>query len=591
MNKTVNINLGGMFFHIDEDAFQKLNRYFEAVKRSLSNSTGKDEIMKDIEMRIAELLTEKNKGEKTVVGIRDVEEIITVMGQPEDYRIDDEAEQQGSFTANANAKIKKKLYRDKDKGMLGGVAAGFGHYFGINPLWIRILFLISPFITVGTSILIYILLWILMPPAETTTEKLEMTGEPVTISNIEKKVREEFETFSEKFKNVDYDKFGKQAKTGAEKFGNNLSEVTLRIFSILGKVIGAFLVVCASSTLISLLLFVITTGSISFSNFPWQNYVENYVEFPLWAVGLLTLGAVGIPFFFLLILGLKLLITNMKSIGSMAKYTLLAVWVISIGALIALGLKQATQIAFDAKAVQKEKFEIPANDTLYIKFKHNDYYAKNIDDNHSFLIAQDSTGKEIIYSNNIRFQVMRTDSKTPYIQIEKQAQGRSFQEAKLRAEKIKYNFKIEGNQLVLDNYLTTDVKNRFREQEVEIYLYLPDGVFFKPDTKTVKNYDNTDNSFFDLWYDSDDHIYQMEKSQVKCLNCVSRNEEDYGDEYNHNEEDGAVKQTIITTDSTQTSITVDENGVKTESGFQTKESNKKPKGLHRDINGVIIKNN
>lgn len=568
-----------MFFHIDEDAFQKLNRYFEAVKRSISNSTGKDEIMKDIEMRIAELLTEKNKGEKQVVGIKDVEEIITVMGQPEDYRIDDENDKQEAFATTSAAKIKKKLYRDKDKGILGGVASGFGHYFGINPLWIRILFIISPFATVGASILFYILLWILMPAAETTTEKLEMTGEPVTISNIEKKVREEFETFSEKFKTVDYDKFGKQAKTGAERFGNNISEVFLRIFSILGKVIGALLVVFASSTLVSLVLFVITTGSISFSDFPWQNYVENYIEYPLWAVGLLTLGAFGIPFFFLLILGLKLLINNMKSIGNMAKYTLLALWVVSVGALIALGLKQATQVAFDAKTVEKRKIELNEGDTLSIKFKFNDYYSKDIDDNHDFLIAQDSTGKQIIYSNNIRFQIVRTDEKTPYLQVEKQAQGKSFQEAKLRAEQINYTFKIEGNQLIFDNYLTTEVKNKFRDQEVEIFLYLPDGVIFKPDTKTVRNYDATDNAFFDLWYDSDNHSYKMQNSEVKCLNCGDRNEDEEG---NYTEE----TEEVATDSSKTTTVTISSDNLK----IQTK-SNGKPTGLTVDKNGVIIKNN
>ena len=91
MNKTVNINLGGMFFHIDEDAYQKLSRYFDAIKRSLSNSSGQDEIIKDIEMRVSELLNEKQKSEKHVVSVKDVDEVIAVMGQPEDYRIDDEA--------------------------------------------------------------------------------------------------------------------------------------------------------------------------------------------------------------------------------------------------------------------------------------------------------------------------------------------------------------------------------------------------------------------------------------------------------------------------------------------------------------------
>lgn len=584
MNKTVNINLGGMFFHIDEDAFQKLNRYFEAVKRSLSNSTGKDEIMKDIEMRIAELLTEKNKGEKQVVGIRDVEEIITVMGQPEDYRIDDENTSEEPSLSYTSSKRAKKLYRDTEKGMLGGVLSGFGHYLGIDALWLRILMVILVF-TFGTGILVYLLLWILMPVAVTTTEKLEMTGEPVTISNIEKKVREEFENISDKFKSVDYDKFGKHAKTGAEKFGNNLSEVILRIFSILGKVIGAILVVSAASTLVSLILFVITTGSISFTDFPWQNYVENYIEYPLWGIGLLTLGAIGIPFFFLLILGLKLLINNMKSIGNAAKYTLLAIWVISVGALIALGLKQATQIAFDAKTVQKQKFELNPKDTLYIKFTHNDYYAKNIEDNHEFLIAQDSTGKQVIYSNNIRFHIVKTDDKTPYIQIEKEAQGKSFQEAKQRAEQIRYSFKVDGNHLIFDNYLLTEVKNKYRDQEVEIFLYLPEGVVFMPDA-SVRNYDHTDNSFFDLWYDSDNHIYKMESSKVNCLNCPDENEEDF-----EISEDGQYSVSVEG-DSIQASKIVDENGVKIESnGNKANQSNGIPKGLRKDKDGVIIKNN
>ena len=90
MNKTVNINLGGMFFHIDEDAYQKLTRYFDAIKRSLSKSSGQEEIIKDIEMRVSELLTEKQKTEKHVVTLREVDEVISVMGQPEDYIIEED---------------------------------------------------------------------------------------------------------------------------------------------------------------------------------------------------------------------------------------------------------------------------------------------------------------------------------------------------------------------------------------------------------------------------------------------------------------------------------------------------------------------
>ena len=197
MNKTVNINLGGMFFHIDEDAYQKLTRYFDAIKRSLSNSTGQDEIIKDIEMRVSELLTEKQKTEKHVVGLKDVDEVIAIMGQPEDYKIDDESPESNS--SDFSSPKTRKLYRDTENGMIGGVLAGLGHYFGIDKAWLRVILLIL-FFAWGIGFMAYIILWIVMPEAKSTAEKLEMTGEPVTISNIEKKVREEFENVSDKLK-------------------------------------------------------------------------------------------------------------------------------------------------------------------------------------------------------------------------------------------------------------------------------------------------------------------------------------------------------------------------------------------------------
>ena len=119
MNKTVNINLGGMVFHIDEDAYLKLTRYFDAIKRSLNNSSGQDEIIKDIEMRVSELLLEKQKSDKHVVGLKDVDEVIVVMGQPEDYILEDEEKTNQSFNDYNTTRKHKKLYRDKEKGMIG----------------------------------------------------------------------------------------------------------------------------------------------------------------------------------------------------------------------------------------------------------------------------------------------------------------------------------------------------------------------------------------------------------------------------------------------------------------------------------------
>lgn len=532
MNKTVNINLGGMFFHIDEDAYQKLSRYFDAIKRSLKNSSGQDEIIKDIEMRIAELLNEKQKSEKHVVGLKDVDEIISIMGQPEDYIIEDEPQtsenQNQSNTSNFRS---KKLYRDSDKGMIGGVAAGLSHYFGIDVVWIRIALVLLVFAGVGTGFIAYIILWIVTPEARTTSEKIEMTGEPVNISNIEKKVREEFESVSEKIKNADYDKYGNQIKKGANRVGNSLGNFILSVLGIIAKFIGVFLIIAGLATLTVLLIGVFTLGTNTFIHFPWQSFVEtgNFTDYPIWVFGLLMFFAVGIPFFFLTLLGFKLLAPNSKSIGSIAKYTLFALWIIAVAMAVSLGIKQASAFAMDGRVVKKETINIPLKDTLVLKFKHNDYFSKDIYDRSEFKITTDSTNNNVIYSNEVEFRIKKSNENYNYIQIEKEAKGESFAEARQNADRIHYEYKIIGNQLIFDNYLLTDLKNKFRNQRIEITLFLIEGTIFKVD-ESLQDYDRSDDDFFDLDYDAYEPVYKIGQSEANCLNCLG--EENESDETN-----------------------------------------------------------
>ena len=587
MNKTVNINLGGMFFHIDEDAYQKLTRYFDAIKRSLSNSSGHDEIIKDIEMRVSELLNEKQKTDKHVIGLQDVDEVIAVMGQPEDYIIEDDGTT-GPTTNKTYSTTTKKLYRDREKGMIGGVASGLGYYLGIDALWIRLALILLVW-GFGTGIIAYIILWIVVPEAVTTSEKLEMTGEPVNISNIEKKVRAEYENVSEKIKNADYDKYGNQIKTGASKIGNSLGDFILTIFKIFAKFLGVILIITGITILFFLLVGIFTLGSGVFIDFPWQGFVEagNFTDYPIWAFGLLMFFAVGIPFFFLTLLGFKLLAPNMKSIGSIAKYTLLAIWLIAVSLAISIGIKQATAFAVDGRVVKKETFNLNPTDTLYIKFKHNDYFAKNVDDRNGFLVTQDSTGTDIIYSNDVRLRIERTDEKTPYIQIEKEAKGKSLAEAKRRAEQIKYSYKIEGNQLILDNYLLTDLKNKYRDQEIEITLFLPKGTLIKPDD-SMQNYDRTDSDYF-LWNPGQNEVYKVGQNKIICTNCANIENDDVviGD-VDHTGDYGDV--VIDTNDDTKTSVTINQNGISIKKDSITN-SDKKFKELKINKDGIIIKTN
>ncbi|MCW4467521.1 PspC domain-containing protein [Flavobacterium sp. MFBS3-15] len=530
MNKTVSINLGGLFFHIDEDAYQKLNHYFDAIRRSLS-ADGRDEIMSDIEGRIAELLTEKLKSDNRVVSLREVEDIIAVMGQPEDYRIDDESgEKAGSSTnysgynPNYNYNYKtKKFYRDGDRSIVGGVCGGIAHYFRIDPLWIRIIFVLSLFITFSASLFVYILLWILIPKAITTTEKLEMTGEPINISNIEKKVKAEIDQFGERLKSMDYEKFGANVGSGAEKVGNGIAAVFMAIFKGIAKVIGAIITIFSALTLGGLVVFFITTLFTSaLINTPWltAHDIFNYTDTPFWVIGLLMLFTFGIPVFFLFLLGLKIMVENLKPIGNVTKYTLLALWILALSVSIYLGIRHATEIAYEGKVVKELKVNLPEDDfILKVKMNYNTLYSKSVDDRRDFRITQDSTDNDVIYSTNVEVHFIKTDKEKVFVEVEKLAEGSSPSEARKRAEKINYNFELKGNTLTLDNYLLTNLENKFRMQRVKVYVYLPSNSMLEVD-KNMRDYIRSDYSDLSVEWSDKDQMYHLLEDKLECLTCV-----------------------------------------------------------------------
>ena len=577
MNKTVNINLGGMFFHIDEDAYQKLTRYFDAIKRSLSNSSGQDEIIRDIEMRIGELITERHTSDKQVINIKEVDEIIAIMGQPEDYRIEDDAPAGSETFDSAYVPKRKKLHRDADRALIGGVCTGLGHYFGVDTVWIRIVFAIL-FFGFGIGLIPYIILWIAMPAAVTTSEKLEMTGEPVTISNIQKKVREEMDYLSEKYRNADIDRLGKQAKTGAERIASNVGDVFSSIFKVFAKILGAIIAVFAGLTLLGVVIGLFMLLASIFVDIPGLVYAEtvNYTAFPMGLIVLLGLLGVGIPFFFLFLLGLNLLSNNSGRVSNPVKYTLLALWLISVAVLTIFGIKQASETTERSKVVQKQEIVLQPNDTLSIGFRYNDYFAKDIYERADLQITQDEQGKDVIYSNDVHVSIRKSPDKTAYIIVEKRARGKSRKEARDRAEKITYKFSVEGSKIMLDNYLLTGTENKLRDQDVEIFVYLPAGVLLKPD-ESLREYDYSDDDFFNLHY-SGNYLYRVADDKVMCLNCPPEENEFFDVE--------GVEVDIDTVETT--TVRIGKNGVTIDNNSTDGEP-QTVKTLRINKDGVVVK--
>jgi len=495
MNKTVNINLAGSFFHVDEDAYLKLQRYLEAIKRSFTDSQGRSEIISDIEARISELFTERVKHDKQVIGIKEVDEVIAIMGQPEDYLVDDEIfEDEPKLSSNKSTAPSKKLFRDIDNSYISGVSSGLGHYLGIDSVWMRLLWIVLTIASGGTFIVIYILFWILVPAATTTAEKIMMTGEPVNISNIEKKIKDGFETVadnvSEAAKNVSNSVSGAAKKTSSsiksssKNFFDTIADIILFFFKIIAKFIGIMLMFVGAVTLIALIIALFSVGVVDIIHIPGMNFVNiaNSGNTPIWLVSLFVLFAVGIPFFFLFYLGLKILINNLKSIGNIAKFTLLGLWLFSIIALVIIGIREASERAFNERVVDKQELRLKSTDTLKIKMADNDLFRNFY--RGGFKLANNKEGEETLYRKHISFTVKPITDSMATLSIEKSADGRNYEKAINRAKNINYNYILKGDALLLDTYLSTDPINKFSDQEVGIIIYLPIGSVIKLDENT-----------------------------------------------------------------------------------------------------------
>jgi phage shock protein PspC (stress-responsive transcriptional regulator) len=201
MKKVVTINIAGRSFYIDEDAFARLDQYLKKLEVWSREKEGGQEMLSDIEGRIRELFEEKIDPSTGVISIDLVKEIINTMGQPEDFAEEGEGsgDATGEETSYTQVPPRRRLYRDVEDRVLGGVCSGIAAYFNIDRVIVRVLFAILPFLSFGAIIPIYIILWIAIPPALTATQRLEMRGYDVNISNIEKNIKKEYDEVKRKF--------------------------------------------------------------------------------------------------------------------------------------------------------------------------------------------------------------------------------------------------------------------------------------------------------------------------------------------------------------------------------------------------------
>jgi phage shock protein PspC (stress-responsive transcriptional regulator) len=195
MKITVSINLGGYSFNIDEDAYAELKMYLKNLELHFAGEESSSEILSDIETRMAELFRTKLTNYKQVISIEDVRQAISVLGTPEDISDNEGPSSRDKFSSPGY----HRMYRDPDHRIIGGVCAGMGAYWDIDPLVVRIIFL-ALLLAGGIGAMVYIILYIVLPEAKTTAQKIEMKGEPVNIHNIKEAVKKEFDSVRKNIK-------------------------------------------------------------------------------------------------------------------------------------------------------------------------------------------------------------------------------------------------------------------------------------------------------------------------------------------------------------------------------------------------------
>ena len=488
MKKAIKINLSGIIFHIDEDAYEKLKSYLDTISRHFSNKQESKEIIDDIEARIAELFQERITGEAQVITLELVNEVIDIMGNPEDIA-DTGEEEEERRTFHDSYSRSRRLYRDPENSVIGGVCGGLSAYFNVDPVIFRLLFVIF-FFAGGASILVYVILWIVLPKAETAAQKLEMRGEKVNVSNLEKKIREEYDNVKENVKQG-YSKAKnsetyKKTERAASDFFDVLGKILLVFVKVILIIIGTGLVIGG----IGILIGIIALPFVGVHMFPFESYHFSLGDIlvPFTDPVSVTLLVIAITLLLLIpiaamLYGLIKLIFNIKTHNRGLTVGALTLWIVSLLLIIGIvAFESANYSDFGRDSFSQEL--TPGSDTLYIRINEDqeDYLDDEsvIDLGNTWFLMEDADA----FYGRITLDIERTSGDNFLFEIEKESKGRSLELARDNAANIDYHFRTSGNSLILDPYYSVDLEHKWRFPRVETTVRVPEGKVVVLDRQT-----------------------------------------------------------------------------------------------------------
>jgi phage shock protein PspC (stress-responsive transcriptional regulator) len=492
MDKTININIAGTLFQIDDEAFRILRDYLQAINNRFRNVQSGHETVEDIESRIAEIF-QSQKGLAGVITKENVEAMISIIGKPEDF---DQNETETEPVQKVFTTQRKRMYRNSDDKIISGVCSGLGAYLDTDPVLFRILFILFT-VFFGVGFFIYIALWIALPEANTDARKREMYGNSYhSASSLTRQSDGIYNSTSGQYSS---------GYTTTSKIGNAFNEVfraisrvCFIIFRIFIIIVGVLFVMTGFLAILSILMIFVfklpwafTTNGFD-SNLVYLPDFLNYIVNPSvapWIIAL-TLLAIILPMMAFIYWGVKMIFWFKAKDGifSLAGFVL---WVMVIAALTIILFNEGISFAETARTTTQTILPNPP-DTLYVitdhkvaDLKFDKQFSVPDDDYTVFLV--DST-KKMYISPDLQLRI--TDEDKAKVEVRKRSSGRTRNDAVRKSESLIYNYRVSRDTLYLDEYFTIPSGSKWTGDFIGINLFVPEKTVLYFGSSTEKLFHN-----------------------------------------------------------------------------------------------------
>lgn len=480
MNKTININLDGRVFQIEEEAYDKLHAYLETIKKRLGKSEEAQEILNDIESRIAELFLFKSP--EGNINQTLVEEIIETIGEPSEIVDEEDAEEDTTSSSQSDSTFtpphygRKALFRDKENAVFGGVCSGLGAYFDVDPVVFRILAVVTTLLSIGAVPVIYIVLWIAMPEAKTLEQRMRMRG-GLTFKEFGDNIKNEYEAMSGKFKTFTNSPNYRNMQSRMNKTGDVMTNGLNNVAVVLGTILGIAIVLFSIISIMTIVGVLVlkdampgladSVGNFYITNFP--NYFLSSFDQTLFSISVGLL--VGIPLLVILYLGLKMTFrfkTNGKVIGMSA----LGLWLAGIILLFFTSIKVVKGFEDTGSTTETIELKESQSETIYLEVRddnrnngYKDYLfeIKNLE-----LYRQDGN---LLVEGSPKITISKGDDFK--VSITKKARGANEHEAEFNAQSTSYYWAQNDSILYLDKIFTLNEEALVRRQNVYVDIQIP----------------------------------------------------------------------------------------------------------------------